>query len=241
MLLLALDTSAGTESAALLDDDRLLAARTWPGDRAHARLFFDSLRSMLAETKIDPARLDVYAVGLGPGSFTGLRMALSAALGMALPGRKTVYGLPSAEAAAAEAARETGCSRILVCGDGRRGRFWSGLFIARDGLFALEGDWRLEPLSDLPARLPPGGAVCTADWEILAGPLREAVRGGSFHLIERDVCPSAETVGRLALERVKRGLPSLPLSPIYLHPPVFIPPSFPVEEEEEINPVQESP
>ncbi len=239
MILLALDASAGLESAALMDDDRLLAARTWPGARAaHARLFFDALRELLAETALSPASIDVYAVGLGPGSFTGLRMALSSAQGMALPGNKLVYGLPSAAAAAAEVARQTGRSRILVCGDGRRQRFWSGLFEARDGLVELTGDWRLEPLDALPSLLPPDGAVCTADWETLEAPLREAVaRNTGTRLVAGPVFPAAETLGRLVGERLKRGAPSLPLSPIYLHPPVFIPPSFPVEDDD--TPAQE--
>jgi tRNA threonylcarbamoyladenosine biosynthesis protein TsaB len=239
MILLALEASAGLESAVLLDDDRLLAARAWPGARtAHARLFFDAIRDMLAEAGLPPARIDLYAVGLGPGSFTGLRMALAAAQGMALPGNKPVYGLPSAMAAAAEAARETGRTRLLVCGDGRRQRFWSGLFEARDGLFELTGDWRLEPLETLPSLLPPDGAVCTSDWDTLAGPLREAVAHSTGTLlVDRAVFPPAESVGRLALARLKQGLPSFPLSPIYLHPPVFIPPSFPVEDD--VTPVQE--
>lgn len=239
MILLALDASAGMESAALMDDDRLLAARIWSGARAsHARLFFDALRELLAETGLPPDRLDVYAVGLGPGSFTGLRMALAAAQGMALPGNKPVYGLSSAAAAAAEIARETGRTRILVCGDGRRQRIWSGLFEARDGLVEQAGDWRLDLFDALPSILPPDGALCTADWETLAGPLRDAVTpGAGTSLVERPVYPSAETLGRLVRERLNRGLPSLPLSPIYLHPPVFIPPSFVVEDED--TPAQE--
>jgi tRNA threonylcarbamoyladenosine biosynthesis protein TsaB len=239
MILLALEASAGMESAALMDDDRLLAGRTWSGDRAaHARLFYDALRELLAETALSPAQIGLYAVGLGPGSFTGLRMALASAQGMALPGGKTVYGLPSAMAAAAETARETGCSHIRVFGDGRRQRVWSGLFEARGGLVEQTGGWSLEPLDALPAIMPRDGAVCTADWPLLAAPLREAAaRGSGACLVERPLFPTAETVGRLALARMKHGLPSLPLSPIYLHPPVFIPPSFVVEDD--VTPAQE--
>ncbi len=230
MTALALEASTGTESAALLDGDRLLAIRRWAGDRAHARFFFDAIRSLLAETGISPDRLDTYAVGLGPGSFTGLRMALAAAQGMALPGGAQVYGLPSAAAAAAEVALETGSARVLVCGDARRDRLWSGLFDTPHGLAELQGDWRLDPLESLPDQVARAEAVCTADWEALAEPLRAACARQSVQLVPRALCPSAETVGRLAGARRRLNLPSLPLAPIYLHPPVFVPPSFPAQE-----------
>lgn len=238
MILLAFEASSGMESAALLNDGAVLASASWPATREHARFFFDALRGLLAEQSVTPDRVDAYAVGLGPGSFTGLRMALSATHGMALPGTKPIFGLSSAEAAATQAARETGCPTILVCGDGRRQRFWSGLFEKHGELFELAGEWRLDPLPELAGRLPEGGAVCTADWDALAAPLREAAAGRNVRLLEKPVFPSAETIGRLAFERMSRGLPSAPLSPIYLHPPVYIAPSFPVEEDE---PLKESP
>jgi tRNA threonylcarbamoyladenosine biosynthesis protein TsaB len=234
MTLLALEASAGVESAALWKDGRLLDTRSWTGGRNHARPLFDALRAMLADTATAAGAIDTYAVGLGPGSFAGLRMAISCAQGMALPGAATVYGLPSSEAAAAEAARETGCDSVLVCGDGRRQRIWSGLFRLQDGLVSLDGEFHLDPPADLPARLPPRAALCTAAWVPLAGRLAPVAAQAGGRLVERPVIPSAIVLGELAAERLRRGLPSLPLSPLYLHPPVFVPPSF-------IEPNQETP
>lgn len=229
MILLALEASAGVESAALWNSGRLLASKAWAGDRAHARPLFDALRAMLKESGLPAEQIGTYVAGLGPGSFAGLRMAISCVQGMALPGNRPLYGLSSAEASAAEAARETGRSTVLVCGDGRRQRLWSGLFEKQDGLLTLVRDWQLDPLTDLPALIPAGGAVCTAHWDILAGPLATAAAGTGAVLLERAVVPSAVTLGELAMERIRRGVASLPLSPLYLHPPVFVPPSF-IEE-----------
>jgi tRNA threonylcarbamoyladenosine biosynthesis protein TsaB len=226
MILLALEASSAVESAALLEGGRVLGARAWPGDRVHARPLFESLRDMLKELALPPARIDAFAVGLGPGSFAGLRMALSCVQGLALPGEKTVFGLSSAEAAACQVSAETGLSRIFVCGDGRRGRAWSGWFEKQGEVFEQPGAWRLDPLADLASLIPEQAAVCTAQFDVLAEPLRQAVRLTGARLVERSVYPSAETVAGQALLRMERGLPSLPLSPIYLHPPVFIPPSF---------------
>lgn len=228
MILLALDASASLESAALLNQDRLLAARQWPGDRAHGRQLFDAVRSLLDETGLAPDQIAAYAVGLGPGSFTGLRMALAGACGMALPGGAPVHGLPSAAAAAAEAAAETGAARLLVCGDARRDRIWSACFTLQDGLPEQDGAWQIDPAETLAERLASADAVCTADWPALADPLRRACAGrAGVALLARPVIPAAATVGRLARLRMLRGLPSLPLVPLYLHPAVFVPPSFP--------------
>jgi tRNA threonylcarbamoyladenosine biosynthesis protein TsaB len=226
MIMLALDASAGVESAALWNDGRLLDTRSWLGGRDHARPLFDALRTMLKESAVKADQIDTYVVGLGPGSFAGLRMAISCFQGMALPGSQTLYGLSSAEAAAAEVSRETGRTSVLVCGDGRRQRIWSGLFQEQDGLFTLAAPFRLDPATDMSSLLPPGGAVCTADWTPLTDLLTAATAGGDTRLVNRAVMPSAVTLGELARERLRRGIPSLPLSPLYLHPPVFVAPSF---------------
>ncbi len=226
MILLALEASAGVESAALWDNGRLVDSRSWSGGRDHARPLFDALRAMLKDTGIPAEKIGTFVIGLGPGSFAGLRMAISCVQGMALPGNAPVFGLSSAEAAAAEIARKTGRASVLVCGDGRRQRLWSGLFRERDGLVTLDGEFRLDLLADLPGLMPPDSAVCTADWIALAAPLSATAAATGAHLVDRAVQPSAITLGELAMERLKRGLPSLPLSPLYLHPPVFVPPSF---------------
>lgn len=237
MILLALDTSSSIESLAILEDGRIRGSRAWAGDRAHSKTLFTAIRETLIEQGLTADRIDAYALGLGPGSFAGLRMALACLQGMAAPGDKPVFGLASAEAAAWETAMETGASRVWVCGDGRRGRIWSACFErADDGMRRME-EWRLDEQKDAAASIPPGAVMRTADWPALSVPLLEAARAGGFTLVEKAACPSAAAVGALALLKMEKNRPSLPLAPLYLHPPVFVPPSF---IEKETTPSQES-
>ncbi len=79
MLILALDTSSSV-GAALLDDERLLAAEQHHDPRRHGELLAPAVRSVLAAAGVDRRELDAVAVGVGPAPFTGLRVGVATAL-----------------------------------------------------------------------------------------------------------------------------------------------------------------
>ncbi|HET6545683.1 MAG TPA: tRNA (adenosine(37)-N6)-threonylcarbamoyltransferase complex dimerization subunit type 1 TsaB, partial [Rhodanobacteraceae bacterium] len=83
MNLLAVETATESCSAALLAGTTLLT-RSELAPRRHAELLLPMCESLLAEAGIARSALDAIAVGRGPGAFTGVRLALSAAQGMAL-------------------------------------------------------------------------------------------------------------------------------------------------------------
>ncbi|MFP4451570.1 MAG: tRNA (adenosine(37)-N6)-threonylcarbamoyltransferase complex dimerization subunit type 1 TsaB, partial [Rhodosalinus sp.] len=83
-LVLGFDTSAAHCAAALLSGDRLIAARAEEMGRGQAERLMPMLEEMLAEAGVGWSDLDVLGVGTGPGNFTGLRIAVAAARGLAL-------------------------------------------------------------------------------------------------------------------------------------------------------------
>jgi tRNA threonylcarbamoyladenosine biosynthesis protein TsaB len=114
MTLLAMDTSSPRGSVALLRDGALLLDESFVADRSHSTTLFTVLERVreLADT------IDTIAVGLGPGSFAGIRIAISAAIGFQVALGCRLVGVPS------DAALDTGVARFCAVGDARRETFY---------------------------------------------------------------------------------------------------------------------
>lgn len=96
--ILAFDTSAALVAAALLSDDRIVASRVVPMAKGQAEALFPLLDEMLCEAGIGMSDLDAIGVGIGPGNFTGIRISVAAARGLALS-----LGIPAVGVSALEA------------------------------------------------------------------------------------------------------------------------------------------
>jgi tRNA threonylcarbamoyladenosine biosynthesis protein TsaB len=83
MTLLALDTSTSWASVALYDGRAVLAEETWHAQRRHGDELFPTIERVLSGARTSLAEIDRVAVATGPGSFTGLRVAIAAAQGIA--------------------------------------------------------------------------------------------------------------------------------------------------------------
>src|ERR1700736_4865852 len=103
MLILAIDTALDACAAGVLDTDagKLIAQQSEPMKRGHAEALMPLIARVMKESGIPFAGLDRIAVTTGPGSFTGLRVGLSAARGIALAAHKPVVGLTTLTAYAA--------------------------------------------------------------------------------------------------------------------------------------------
>jgi len=127
-MLLALDTATNTASVAIYDQsaDLLLAEQTWQARRRQTEETIPVIQEMLARLEIPTEQIDALAVTTGPGSFTGVRIAISVAKGIALglPKPPQIIGLPTLCATAgpffapAQAADVTICA-FLPAGRGR--------------------------------------------------------------------------------------------------------------------------
>ncbi|MFH1970388.1 MAG: tRNA (adenosine(37)-N6)-threonylcarbamoyltransferase complex dimerization subunit type 1 TsaB [Verrucomicrobiota bacterium] len=217
MLILSIDQSTETGSAAILDDQRLVAERHWAETRFSRQQLFPSLKAMLIETGLEPGAIQLYVVGVGPGSYSGLRVALAAGRALALPGKTPVYGITSAETLALQAAEAARAARVLVVGDARRDQWWTRCFRRRDALMSPVGDWAL--VHPRAFQVGEAEAVATPDWARI-GALLQAAVPPAVTLIARAFLPDAAILGRLAMARMAQGIASEPLTPIYLHPAV---------------------
>lgn len=102
---LGFDTSAAHCAAAVICGDRVLAQRTEPMTRGQAERLFPLLEELLAEAGLGWFDLDAIGVGIGPGNFTGVRISVAAARGLALSLGVPAIGVSATEAAASGAPR----------------------------------------------------------------------------------------------------------------------------------------
>ena len=127
MIVLALDTTGKACACALVDEGRIRAQKSENIGRGHAERLAPMVDEVLAEADLKVADIDQIAVCTGPGSFTGLRVALAFAKGLALPRNIPVVGLSALEVHAAryDPARE---KRVIAFADVRRGELCFQLF-----------------------------------------------------------------------------------------------------------------
>jgi len=121
MLILAIDTALDACSAGVLDTDaaRLIALESQPMKRGHAEALMPLIARVIKQAGIAFASFDRIAVTTGPGSFTGLRVGLSAARGIALAADKTVVGLTTLAAYAAPVVSDNAGRPVISAIDAR--------------------------------------------------------------------------------------------------------------------------
>ncbi|MDJ0946222.1 MAG: tRNA (adenosine(37)-N6)-threonylcarbamoyltransferase complex dimerization subunit type 1 TsaB [Kiloniellales bacterium] len=159
--LLAFDSAGSACSAAIWDTGRVAAARFEAMARGQSERLMPMIEEVMAEAGLDYAGLDALAVTLGPGGFTGVRIGLAAARGLALATGRPLLGLTSFEAVAAavdEARR--GDLPLAVCLDAKRAEVYLQVF-APD-LAPLGPPCSLLP-EDLPEALPSGPLIAAGD------------------------------------------------------------------------------
>ncbi|MBN1994667.1 MAG: tRNA (adenosine(37)-N6)-threonylcarbamoyltransferase complex dimerization subunit type 1 TsaB [Anaerolineae bacterium] len=96
-MILAIDTATQYASLALANPDSIFAEESWFSGRKHTVELMPRLARMLKLANLKVADLTALAVSLGPGSFTGLRIGLAVAKGLALPHKLPVVGVPTLE------------------------------------------------------------------------------------------------------------------------------------------------
>jgi tRNA threonylcarbamoyl adenosine modification protein YeaZ len=138
VLILSLDTSSPSGSVAILRDDLTLGVISTRADENYSSRIFRHLEFLLSDLMLKLADFDLFAVSAGPGSFTGLRVGLTAAKGWAEVYRKPVVGVSALQAVAFQAS--AGRAVLVPALDARRGQIYFGVYrIATAGL-ALDGE-----------------------------------------------------------------------------------------------------
>jgi tRNA threonylcarbamoyl adenosine modification protein YeaZ len=204
MLILALDSALAHCSAGLVADGVLRAGRRQEAGRGQAALLPVMVEALLDEAGLAATGLDLIAVTVGPGSFTGIRAGLALAHGIALGAGVPVVGVTVGEALA-DALPHLGARQLWSAIDSRRGR----VFLERDGSVLAYA------LDNLPRAASP---VAVAGDAAVAVAARLAARDTDVMLTDARL-PTARHVAMVGARRVAGELPPRPAQPLYVDPP----------------------
>ena len=131
MKILSLETSAKSASAAVVEDGNVLASCFQCTGLTHSRTLMPMVEAMLKNAELTLSQMDALAVAAGPGSFTGLRIGVSALKGLAWAADKPCLGVSTLEAMAHNLAH---MDALLICAmDARRHQIYNAIFEARGG------------------------------------------------------------------------------------------------------------
>jgi len=201
MLILSVDTALTGCSACLLQDGKIIAYEADQRPSKQAEMLIPMIDEMLKSKKISYSDIDLFSSSIGPGSFTGLRIGITAVKGFSLVTGKPACGVTTLQA--------------LALKGGGNGNVTAAINAGRNQFYAQNFDAELNPISeaklvnyeDLGEFTPDNTTIITNAYELL----KEHYNGA---VLEGDHCPTAREVAILAAKDQ-----SLPAEPLYIRAP----------------------
>ena len=219
--LLALETATDVCSAALMRDGTLTAQASLHRPRVHAEQLAPLIRDLMARAEVNRQALDAVAVSMGPGSYTGLRIGVSTAKGLALAVDAVLVGVPTLEALAASVEPyaqpgDVACALL----DARRDEVYTAAYRFEDDGIDPFAATSARAVDSLPDWL---GPVDGRLWVVGDGSTKSSAvldhAGYTLRVLSpKRHPPSAEWVARRAWPRLERGATDdiAPFEPYYL-------------------------
>lgn len=201
-LLLALETSGWSASVALIARGELVAERTTPESERVAQSLLPTVHQLLQATNVTPRELSAIAVASGPGSFTGLRLGVTAAKTLAFATGAKLVAVNTLDALAVQAQQATG-EPIWSVLDAQRGDVFAASYERRDLAQLGQSDpTKLFSGDQWLALLAPGSLVIGPVIARYLNRLPEGVKATPESLCH----PRASTIGLLGHDMLTRGI-----------------------------------
>lgn len=204
MRILALDSAVARCSATICAAGEVVAVRQADIERGHAAMLPVMARDCLDAAGLDASSLDLIAVTVGPGSFTGIRGGIALAQGIAVAADRPVVGVTVGEALA-EALPQLGGRLLWVAIASRRGRVF----------LEVGGQVLSFAVTSLPNPRQPVAVAGGSAADIVS---RLAARGANVMLTDARL-PVGRHIAQVAERRYRGQLPPLPVEPLYVDPP----------------------
>ena len=219
MTLLAIDTSSAYASIALYDGRSVIAEETWLAHRRHDDKLFPSIDALLTRSGVAVTEVRLIAVAIGPGSFTGVRIGIAAAQGMARGSGAAVVGVGSLDVIAHPFAA-TG-RRVCAIVPAGRGEHYAGMYRKRNGAFSRTTPILVGTVADLARHVSLDTLFAGEIDDATAAALREAMGPRAIVPSPASLARRAGHLAELGWARAARGEATSPaaLEPLYVRPP----------------------
>ncbi len=226
MNILALDTSTKNFSLAVAKNGKVIRYRNMLLDKVLESSMIPAIEKILKDSKLKFKDLDGYAVGLGPGSFTSLRVGLSTVKAFSLATGKPIVGISSLDVMAANVIDEK-ADQICTIMDARRQQIYACLFEKKDGTLQRKTDYLLTNIDSLLDRVQ-GKTLFVGDgvplWrDVIKGKYAVAAKKGAkcqaVFAPEKNAHPQARNLSHLAYGRFEKKVYDdvETLVPLYLY------------------------
>ena len=206
-LILAVDTATSCSSVALTIGDvnggELVATLTLNSKLTHSRRLLTGIDWLLTENSIDFSKIDGLAVGLGPGSFTGLRIAMATIKGLATAMNKPLLGVSTLDALALNC---SGDKPLCVLLDARKKEVYRRWYVRDDGdVYRSQGTIQALTPKDLVAEVKES-VLMVGDGLLSYGEFLKELLGEQMTMAPLPLhYPSAAAIGFLCCEQLNRG------------------------------------
>lgn len=219
MKILALESSAVAASVALLEDEKILSENYCNVGFTHSQTLIPMVQNLLSLSETSIKEIDCFAVSAGPGSFTGVRIGVSAVKGLAFGTDKPCIPVSTLEAIT-EPFRGQDATVCAVM-DARCKQFYQAFFSCKEGeIYRLTEDRALSALElEQEIKSMPDPVILAGDGGILANQL---LGSGRYRLAPPALLfQRASSVAMIGARRFKQGdfISSEQLVPFYLRPP----------------------
>ena len=213
MKILGIDTSSEFLSIALSEDKDIIAEEAHLLDRQHSSLLVPKISAMLRKAAISIRDVDAFVIGLGPGSFTGLRIGVSTVKGFGIATGRPCVGVPSIDALALNAGKAA--KTIVPVIDAKRKNLYSVIYKEENGRIVRKSNYLLLGVDKLMKKVK-GPAVFLGSGLGLYRKEIQRFNKKALFLDEGYWYPRAGNLIRLA--RIRKDAKLTALQPMYLYP-----------------------
>lgn len=215
MKILAVDTTHGSCSVAVLIDERITAQVTDPENGKQAERLISIIEECLLESQIAYTDLDAIAVNVGPGSFTGVRIGMAAVNGLNLVNKTPLIAVSSLEAVAYPIFKEQQARKTLVALDAKRGQLYCQLF---DENMNELSQASLLTYEDAANSAPKSKFILTGNGASLIENQLKAY-DSDFKTINPLAVSEPDSIAFIAAKKLKNGYRPNSISPLYIRKP----------------------